>query len=70
METKPIPREQFLELENHSLKLHIMQRNVQDQDAKFKAAIAKAYETAGLTPEDWALNLDSGQFVKKILNGY
>jgi len=72
METKPLPKETFLELENLSLKLHIAKRNVQDaQNAvqntsdSLVAAASKALQLAGLFADEWAVDLDKGVFVQK-----
>jgi hypothetical protein len=73
MNTKPIPKEKFLELENASLKLHIMRRNVQDMlknvkdlEAKFQEIGEKLLESESLSKDQWAIDLDKGQFVEKV----
>jgi hypothetical protein len=58
METKPLDRTVFLELENMSLKLRIMQTN-------FQQAASKALADAGLSPEEWAIDLDQALFVQR-----
>lgn len=63
--TKPIDRTTFLELENMSLKLRIMQSNFQQSQNAFQAAATKAITDAGLTIEEWGIDLDKGVFIQK-----
>ena len=65
MNTKPIPKEKFLELENASLKLYIMRRNMQDMELKFKEIGEKLLDSEGLTVDEWGIDLDRGLFVQK-----
>jgi hypothetical protein len=72
MNTKPIPREKFLELENASLKLYIMKKNAQEivknaqeLEAKFVAQGESLLESEGLTKDKWGIDLDRGLFVEK-----
>jgi hypothetical protein len=58
MEQKPMDRTVFLELENMSLKLRIMQQN-------FQQAAFKALADAGLSSDEWGIDLDKGTFVQK-----
>lgn len=64
-ETKPIDKITFLELENMSLKLRIMQNNYQNSQTAFQTAATKALTDAGLTLEDWSIDLDHGVFLQK-----
>ena len=63
--TKPIDKMTFLELENMSLKLRIIQQDFQTSHSIFQAAATKAVTDAGLTIEDWSVDLDNGVFVEK-----
>ena len=65
MTTKPIPKEKFLELENASLKLYIMRRNIQELEMKFKDIGEKLLQSENLSLEEWAIDLDRGLFVQK-----
>ena len=65
MNTKPIPREKHLGLENMSLKLHIMRRNVQDFEVRLKAMAKDIFDSEGLDPKQWEIDLDRGVFVEK-----
>lgn len=64
-ETKPIDKMTLLELENMSLRLHIVKRNCLEMEAKFLEAAEKTLVNAGLTKEEWAVDLDRGLLVKK-----
>ena len=65
METKPLPKEKHLELENMSLRLHIARRNVQDMEAKFRSVAEGALTAEQLSPDEWGIDLDRGLFVHK-----
>lgn len=65
METKPLKPEVHLALENMSLKLHIAKRNCQDLETRFMSAAEQVLKSAGLSKEEWALDLDRGLFVQK-----
>jgi len=65
METKPLDKMVALELENLSLKLNIMKRNEQDLQQQFQAAANKALSDAGLSFEEWAIDLDKAMFVPR-----
>jgi hypothetical protein len=66
METKPLPsREVHLEIENLSLKLHIMKGNLATLQTKFQGFVDAVFLQAGLSKDDWALDLDRGVFVEK-----
>jgi hypothetical protein len=65
MNTKPVPKEKFLELENASLKLYIMRRNVQELELKFKDIGEKLLQSENLPVEEWAIDLDRALFVQK-----
>lgn len=64
-ETKPLSRELHLELENMSLKLHILKRNLVDQEKRFQDAVEGAFEKEGTSKDEWSIDLDRGMFVKK-----
>lgn len=63
--TKPISKEKFLELENLNLKLHIMKRNTQDWEKKVQVSAQALFDSEGLDPNDWVIDLDHGVFVQK-----
>jgi hypothetical protein len=62
---KPLDKVTKLELENVSLKLRMMQINYQQLQAEFQSIAMNALTEAGLTADEWAIDLDSGTFVKK-----
>ena len=65
MDTKPIDRIKFLELENLSLKLQIRKKNYDEALTFFQTQAIKTLTDAGLSPDEWGLDLDHGTFVKK-----
>ena len=54
-----------MELENISLKLYIMRRNVQELELKFKDFGEKLLQSENLPVEEWAIDLDRRMFVQK-----
>jgi hypothetical protein len=65
-ETHPMNRQDVLELENVNLKLMILRRNMKDLEDKFKSMALSVYEAEQLNSEEWMLDLDKGQFIKKV----
>lgn len=61
----PLKRELHLELENMSLKLHILKRNAAEAENKFRAAVEQVFIAEEKKQEDWLLDLDRGLFVRK-----
>ncbi len=65
IQTLTISREQRLELENLSLKAHIARLNWMQLDQALKAAAQTLFDAAGLSSEEYSLDVDKGAFVKK-----
>lgn len=72
MDTQPIEQVTFLGLENLSLKLQIATINLQnsrktvsDLNAELQQAAAKALKDAGLSEDEWGIDLNTGKFSRK-----
>lgn len=63
--TKPLPKEDFLQLENYSLKLSLLKHSIKDMEIKLFEAAREAFLKAGLDTNLWSLDLDKGIFVSK-----
>lgn len=72
METKTIDKLTFLGLENLSLKLQIAtlslqnsRKTVADLNGELQVAAAQALKDAGLSEDEWGIDLNTGKFAKK-----
>jgi len=72
METKPLDRIAFLELENISLKIQLKQQNIEalkrQQEAHeqtLNSTVEQLFAKEGLSPSEWVIDLSKAALVKR-----
>jgi hypothetical protein len=63
--TPQLSKEAFLLLENASLKLSLMKRDVADAESRFRELVKKTFADAGADESAYVINMQTGQFCPK-----